>query len=400
MRRDMPAMASLATLLSVLGAPGASGAPAVPGVTGDEVALGMSVPLYGPAAAGGSLALAAEAWARHVNAEGGVWGRKIRVVLRDDGYVPGRAVANFHEMKSSVFAVVGTMGTAVLAAARPVAAEAGLPWVYPLGNPRVFAGLPPGEAASVFAEYPDYADEGEFLAHQAARLEGARRIGFFGQNDDYGRTGLEGVRRALAGLPGVELAAAVLYEVTERELGTEALELRRSGADAVILYATPAHAAGLVREMAKVGYRPRLFASFTLSDRDRMFGLLGDLWNGAYYDTHIAQRGEPAADRVLSVVLPLEPRLKGHEGTAVHGVAAMMVAVEGLRRAGRDLTRPGFVRALESLRDWSPGGLSAPVTFGPGRHHGLNAVRLLQALRASDLSFRQVAGDQVFPPRF
>lgn len=396
----MRAMVSLAAFLSLLGLPGAARAAPVPGVTDGEVTLGMSVPLSGPAASWGTLALAAEAWAKHVNQEGGVNGRRIRVVLKDDGYSPGRAVANFHDMRDSVFAVVGTMGTAVISATLGAVAEARLPWVYPLGNPRVFAAVPREQVGTVFAEYPDYADEGEFLARQAAALEGAKRLAFFGQNDDYGRMGLEGVRRAVAALPGVTLAGEVLYEVSERELGTHAMKVRGTAADAVLLYATPAHAAGLVREMAKIGYRPKIFASFTLSDRDRMFGLLGELWEGAYYDAHLAQRGEPAADRVLEVLLRIEPGLKGREGTAVHGAAAMMVAVEGLRRAGRDLTREGFVRALESLRDWSPGGLTAPVTFGPDRHHGLNGVRLLQALRARDLSFRQVTPDQRFPPLF
>lgn len=374
--------------------------PAVPGVTDGEVTLCMTVPLSGPAAAWGAVAVAAEAWARHVNEQGGVHGRKLKVVLRDDGYNPGRAVANLHEMKDTCFAVAGTMGTAVLGAAKDQVAEAGVPWVYPLGNPRLFAGMAREKLRAIFVEYPDYADEGEFLVQQAVRLEGVKRLAFFGQNDDYGKTGLEGVKRGLARLPGVTLAGEALYEVTDREMGTHALRLKESGAEAVVLYATSAHAAGLVKEMAKVGYRPRLFASFTLSDRDRMFGLLGELWEGTYYDTHLSQRGEPAADRALEVLLRLEPSLQGREGSAIHGAMIMMVTVEGLRRAGRELDRDGFVRALESLRAWSPAGLTAPVTFGPERRHGLNGVRLLRAGKAADRSFTVVTADQIFPALF
>ncbi|MBI5068624.1 MAG: ABC transporter substrate-binding protein [Deltaproteobacteria bacterium] len=385
-------------LLAAAGVRAAS--PPVPGVSDTEVTFCMTVPLSGPAAAWGALAVAAETWARHVNEQGGVHGRKLRVQVRDDGYNPGRAIANLHEMKDSCFAVLGTMGTAVLGAAKDQVAESGVPWIYPLGNPRIFAGMPREKLHAIFVEYPDYADEGEFLAQQAAALEGAKRIAFFGQNDDYGKTGLEGVKRGVAGLPGVTLAGAALYEVTDREMGTHALRLKETGADAVVLYATSAHAAGLVKEMAKLAYRPRLFASFTLSDRDRMFGLLADLWEGAYYDTHLAQRGEPAADRVLETLLRLEPSLQGREGTAIHGAMVMMVAVEGLRRAGRDLDRERLVQALESLRAWSPAGLTAPVTFGPGRRHGLNGVRLLRAGKAADRSFTRVGADLLFPPLF
>jgi ABC-type branched-subunit amino acid transport system substrate-binding protein len=389
--------AALAALL--LGA-GPVAAPPVPGVTRGEVVLGMSAPLSGPAASWGTLATAAEAWARHLNEQGGIHGRRIRVLVRDDGYVPGRAVANLQEMKDQVLAVIGTMGTAVAGAcARPVA-EAGIPWVYPLANPRLFAALPRPELRTIFVEYPDYADEGEYLARQAVAREGVQRIAFFGQNDDYGRSGLEGVRRAAKAIPGLQLAAEALYEVSDREVGTQAVRIRDSGAQAVVLYATPVHAAGLVKGLAGLGARPRLFASFTLSDRDRMFGLLGELWEGAYFDTHLAQRGEPAADRVLEVLLRLAPELRGREGTAVHGAMVMMVAAEALRRAGPEPTRERFLAALESLRGWSPEGLTAPVTFGPDRHHGLNGVRLLQAGKAADRSFRQVAPAVEFAPSF
>src|SRR5437870_10624163 len=99
MRRN--ALAGLAVLLS------ASAAFAqAPGVTDSEAVLGISAPLSGPAAAWGSISLAAEAWAKHGNAKGGVNGRKLRVIVKDDAYNPGQAVANVNEMKDSVFALV------------------------------------------------------------------------------------------------------------------------------------------------------------------------------------------------------------------------------------------------------------------------------------------------------
>ena len=78
-----------------------------PGVTDTEVTIGITTPLSGPAAAWSATALGAEAWAKHVNEQGGVNGRKIKIVMKDDGYNPGRALANVNEMKDSVFALVG-----------------------------------------------------------------------------------------------------------------------------------------------------------------------------------------------------------------------------------------------------------------------------------------------------
>ena len=370
-----------------------------PGVTDDEVVLGISAPLSGPAAAWGSISLAAETWARHVNAAGGVHGRKLRVVVKDDAYNPGQAVANVNEMKDSVFALVCLLGTAVLNANKETVAESGIPTVWPLGNPQVFAALPREKLRPVFMAYPDYIDEAQFLVAQAKKLEGAKRIAVFFQNDDYGKAGLEGARRG-AKAAGMKLAAEVPYEVADRELGTQALKLKESEADTVLLYSTATHGAAIVKEMAKVGFRPRLFASFTLGDRSVMYRLLGDLWEGAYFDVNQTPPGEPEADRVIGVLLKEEPKLKGRESFALIGATAMAVTVEGLKRTGRDLSREKFISALESIKDYRPENLTAPINWSPARRHGLNTVRLMRAKKAADGSFTAVTGWQTFPAHF
>ena len=383
----------------LLSASPAQAAP-VPGVTDTEITIGITGPLSGPAAAWGTIALASEAYARYVNDQGGVHGRKLKIVLKDDGYNPGRAVANMNEMKDQVFAVIGTVGTAVLNANKDLVAEAGLPLVFPLGNVQVFAKQPKAKIRTVFQAYPDYADEAEFLTQQAARLENVKKLGFFGQNDDFGKEALEGVKRGLAKTPGTTLVGEVFYEVTDRELGTHALKMKESGAQAVLFYSTATHAAGLVKEMAKVGYRPKIFCSFTLYDRDTMFRLLGDLYDGAYFDSVAKMRGEPAADRIVEIVTRIDPKLKGREGFAVQGAADVMILVEGLKKAGRDLTREKFVKAMETVKDWTGEGLYAPMSFGPDRHHGQNTVRLMRAGKAADLGVTQITDYQPFPTKF
>jgi ABC-type branched-subunit amino acid transport system substrate-binding protein len=371
-----------------------------PGVTDTEVTFGVTTPLSGPAAAWGTTALGADAWAKYVNEQGGVHGRKIKTVLKDDGYNPGRAVANVNEMKDSVFAIVGLLGTAVLNANKDNVAEAKLPTIWPYGNPQVFAKQPKDKVRTVFMVYPDYTDEAEFLVQQAAKLEKAKKVAVFYQNDDYGKGGLDGVKRGLKGLGGVALAAEVAYEVADRELGTHALKIKESQADAVIIYGTATHGAGLIKEMAKVGYRPKIFASFPLGDRHVMFRLLGELWEGAYYNVTGAVPGEPDADRIIEILLKQDPKLKGRESFALAGVTGMMAAVEGLKRAGKNLTRDGYVEAMESIKNWTPEKLTAPITWGPGRHHGLNAVRLMQGKKAADASFTPITDYQVFPSHF
>ncbi len=390
-----------ALLVALLGVTPALAQSKAPGVTDTEVVIGLTTPLSGPAAAWGTTALGAEAWAKYVNEQGGVHGRKIRTVLKDDGYNPGRAVANVNEMKDSVFALVGLLGTAVLNANKDNVAEAKLPTIWPYGNPQVFAKQPREKLRTVFMVYPDYGDEGDFLVHQAAKLGGAKKVAIFYQNDDYGKGGLDGVKRGVGKLGGsVTLAAEVSYEVADRELSTHALKVKESGADAIIIYSTATHGAGLIKEMAKAGYRPKIFASFPLGDRHVMFRLLGELWEGAYYNVTGAVPGEPEADRIIDIIVKQDPKLKGRESFALAGTVGMMAAVEGLKRAGKTLTRDGFIEAMESFKDWTPEKLTAPITWGPNRRHGLNPIRMMQAKKAADASFTVITGYQPFPPHF
>jgi len=371
----------------------------VPGVTDTEVVIGITTPLSGPAAAWSATALGAEAWAKHVNAQGGVNGRQIKIMMRDDGYNPGRAVANVNELKDQVFALVGLLGTAVLNANKDGVAEAKLPTIWPYGNPQVFAKQPREKVRGVFMVYPDYVDEGDFLVRQAAALEKAKKVAVFYQNDDYGKGGLEGAKRG-AGKSGVAITAEVAYEVADRELGTHALKLKDSGADAVVLYSTVTHAAGVIKEMAKVGYRPKIFGAFPLGDHVTMFRILGELWEGAYFNVTGAIAGEPEADKALEVVLKQNPNLKGREGLALSGAVAMIATVEGLKRAGKNVTRENFIAAMETINDWSPEGLTGKVTWSKDRHHGLNPIRMMRAGKAANNSYTKITDYQPFPAHF
>jgi ABC-type branched-subunit amino acid transport system substrate-binding protein len=371
--------------------------PKVPGLTDTEVTLGTSTPLSGPAAAWGSTARGMEAWAAHVNERGGIHGRKIRLVVKDDGYVPGRAVANVTEMKDSVFAVVGLLGTAIVGAAKDVAIRAQTPLVAPFGNARLFVKEPRENMRGVFVINTDYPPEGEFLATHAVRALGARKLAVFYQNDEYGKGGLDGVRKAAAAT-GAQVAGEVSYELSDRALGTHALKLKESGADAVILYPTTTHGALILKEMAAQGYRPTVLASFTLAD-PLMFTLAGDLWEGVYVNVagQVGPLTAPEAARAIDVIVRNDSRLKGKEYAGLYGAVSMMLTVEGLKRAGRDLTREKFIEALESIREWRAEGIGAPITFGPGRRHGLNAVQLMRAEKGKLVP---VTGWQVFPPLF
>lgn len=363
--------------------PNLAGAKAeVTGVTEDEVVIGWTTPLSGPAALWGVTALGGKAWADYINDQGGVHGRKIKVILKDDGYNPTRAMSNLQEMKGKVFAVCGLLGTAIINAAKDFFYENKVPLITAYGDVRIWARLPKDKLRYVFIAYPDYEDEAHYVTSYALNKLESKKIALFYQNDDYGKMAMSGVEKALAENAGqAELVGAVPYGVTERSLGTHALKLKESGADTVVIYPTMTHGALILKEMAKIGYRPKALTTFTLGD-PIMYKVAGDVWEGTY----IALPGnsgvpgsDAAADKVVKILKQYNAKLAGKEYLALFGAMSMIHLIEGLKNAGPDLTPEAMIKGMEMISNWKPEGVGAPVTYGPDQHHGNNASRMGRA---------------------
>ncbi|RLB17245.1 MAG: hypothetical protein DRG82_07090, partial [Deltaproteobacteria bacterium] len=354
-------------LITIFAFPAFAGAGQVPGVTDKEVVVGWTTPLSGPAALWGVTALGGKAWADYINDQGGVNGRKIKVILKDDGYNPTRALVNLQEMKGKVFAVCGLLGTAICNAAKDFFADNKIPLITAYGNVRIWAKLPKDKLHYVFIAYPDYEDEADYITKYAVQQFGSKKIALFYQNDDYGKLAMSGVKMGLQSTGGAKLVGAVPYEVTERSLATHALNLKKTGADSVIIYTTPTHGALIVKEMAKIGYRPKIFATFTLAD-PIMYRVAGNVWEGTY----VALPGnsgipgaEPQSDKVVEILKKYNPKIKGKEYLALFGAMSMMHVIKGLQNAGPNLTPESMIKGMEQIKNWEPEGVGAPVTYGP-----------------------------------
>jgi len=398
MKRHVLLVGLLLALIWTL--PSATLAGNVAGVTDDEIVVGWTTPLSGPAALWGVTGLGGKAWADHINAQGGIHGRKITVMLKDDGYNPARALANLQQMKGNVFVIAGLLGTAICNAAKDFPADNNVPLITAYGDIRIFARQPKEKIRNVFVTYPDYEDEAQYLTTWAIKNRGTKKIVMFYQNDDYGKMGLEGVKKGIAATgAAAKLVGAVPYEVTERNLGTHALKLKASGADTMVLYADPTHAAIITKENAKVGFQPMVLASFPLADAI-MYKIAGPTWEGTYVglpgNTGLPGT-DPDADRVAAILKKYNPKIEGKEFLALFGATTMMHFAEGLKNAGRELTQESLVAGMEQIHDWKAENLGARVTYTPDRHHGANASRVAQAKDGKVVGLEPWT---VFQPRF
>ncbi len=349
------------------------------GVTPTEILIGSTLPLSGPAAYWGTgVGGGIDAFLKWVNDGGGVHGRKFRVILRDDAYLPARSALNVRELveRDGVFAIVGMIGTANAFAARDYITESKTLWISPTTND-IWAGY--RNRQYLFVTYPSYHNEGRILTRYAAENLGTKKIAVFYQNDEYGLGLLRGVKYGVAASKGVRLVGQASYEVTDTDVSAQAVKLRGSGADTVFIAATPGQGALIVREMAKLGWRPTLLATFTLGD-PIMFTLAGEAWNDVYSTAYfpLPGLGDARVDQMLATLIRYNAALARSPYNALAGVTFIEPLVEALRRTGPTVTKDRVVAALESLRNWN-GEVSRGITFGPNRRQGLNRIYIVKA---------------------
>jgi branched-chain amino acid transport system substrate-binding protein len=358
LKRSLISLLLLFLAIFLMATPGS--AQQVRGVTDTEILIGQWGPQTGPAAPWGAVARGTDLLCKIVNEEGGIHGRKLKYFLRDDSYQPAKtkAIAKEFVEQIGVFAVVGGVGVAPGMTARDYFMENKVIWASPVTG--VYEWIHPIQKY-LFAIYPLYDDEAFNLTGYLYEKMGFKKIAMFYQNDDYGKQGVMGVERYLL-KKNIKLVEKVSAEVTDRDLSTHALKLKNSGAEAVIMWAMPTHGALILAETAKIGFKPQWATSNTLSDSALMMQITKGLWAGMINSFF----GElPDSNHPLMVKYrDWHKKLTPQERWGVFYYAGIIFAepfVEGLRRAGRNLTTESWIKAEESLKNWQ--GIGPPITY-------------------------------------
>jgi branched-chain amino acid transport system substrate-binding protein len=363
---------------AALSSAGPAAAQRVPGVSADTVFVGMPVALSGPVSTIGiPLARGAEAYFKWVNDQGGIHGRKIRLLLEDDRYIPSETLAVTRKLveRDEVFAIFRPLGTPTGAAILDYLVERQVPVVAPASGSSLW--IHPFKR-NYFNIQPVYFFEGRIMGKWALEVLKARRIAVFYQNDSYGKEGRDGFLQYLR-LNGVRAVADVPYEPGETSFTSHAVRLREANPDLVFVYAIPVPAASLLREAARVGLRTRFLMTYVLSD-PVMFRLAGELMEGVQAGAWLVDPEDPgpaaSAYRArLRAAFPGE--VPG--GYSISSDASAALLVEGLRRAGRELTRDRFIEAMETIRNFTAGGLTPPFGYARNDHSGIRALAMVEA---------------------
>jgi ABC-type branched-subunit amino acid transport system substrate-binding protein len=311
----------------------------------------------------------AEAYFDAVNKAGGVNGRKIKLISLDDGYEPDRARANTQKLisENKVLALFGYVGTPTSNASLPVFTEAKVPFIGAFTGAQ---SLREPFNRYIFNVRASYFDETEEIIRHLTQ-QGVTRIAVFYQNDGYGQAGLAGVERAMK-KRNLTIAVKATVERNTVEVGKAVQELSKAGVAAVVMISAYKSCAAFIKEMQRVGSFPQ-FWNVSFVGSKALSGELGSEGRGVQISQVVPF---PWSD-TLPVVRDYQKRIGGEANfsfTSLEGYIAAKVLVEGLRKAGKNLSRESLVDALAHHGTIDVGGFK--VTYAPDNHNGSSFVDL------------------------
>ena len=336
------------------------------GVTESEIRIGQFAAQTGPASElGKSVQAGILAQFAAVNAAGGVGGRQLKLVSRDDGYEPEKAVAAVKALieEDKVFALIGSVGTPTTLAAIPAINAAGIPLIGPFTGAQA---LREPFNRNLFHVRASYFDETERMVQHLGTL-GVSKIAVFYQNDSYGKAGLEGVTRALA-KRNLKPVASVTVERNSVDVATSLAEILRVAPEAVIQISAYKSSAALIRQARAKAYGGQFFnVSFVGSQA--LSQELGESGTGVTISQVVPFPFTPSSAIVREYQQRMtESGYKNFDFSSMEGFLAAKVLTEGLRRTGKSPTRASLVTALEGLNSYNLGGFN--VSFSPKSHEG------------------------------
>jgi branched-chain amino acid transport system substrate-binding protein len=333
---------------------------ATPGVSSNQIHLGSSVPLSGEAAIAGNVARGSEAYFEYVNDKGGVFGRKIKFTYLDDGYDPGRAVNNTIRLvqQEQVFAMFSSLGTNNNLAVRKLLNDAKVPQLYVSSGATTF-GRDYKRYPWTIGYIPPYSEEGAIYGEYVVKNIKNAKIAVLYQNDDYGRDLLAGLRRGL-GAKVKSIVARVGYEPTSTDVQPQVTQLKASKANVFMIFAFGKFSLQAFNAVSRLGWKPQIFVNDVSSASTLMSIVPQKAANGSI---SIAFGKDPAApiwrnDKGIKLFQTILKKYGNDinsrdlkDGYFTAGMATAYTMVTTLKKAGKNLTRQGVMRAATHLTE-------------------------------------------------
>jgi len=360
-----------------------------PGVTATEIKIGQNAAFSGPASVYGQISTSESHYFEMINEQGGINGRKIRLIALDDGYSPPKAIEVIRRLveDDQVAILFQTLGTASNVAIRKYVNQKKVPdiWI--------------GSGASVFSasskEYPwtiqfqpSYRVEGRMYANYILANKPDAKIGILYQNDDLGRDYLAGLKDGLGDKFDKMVVKNISYEITDPTIDSQILDLKSSGADVLYDASTPKFSAMSIRKTADLDWHP-------LHIIDSNGALVKPALESAGFDKSVgvitAQylkdptdpgwAGDPGMKEFLAWKAKYSPEADISNPVWYYGYTMAQALVVVLQRAGNDLSRENIMNVATHLPDTTTLPLVLPgikISTSPTDYQAMKGMRLVQ----------------------
>lgn len=340
------------------------------GISDDTVKIGLISDTTGPVADLGTfLKMGAQDYFNNFNEKGTVHGRKIKLIHEDDQYQIPKAQAAFEKLvsKDEVLSVLHCGGTPQVMALMPKIVKDRVP---------VF---PPGQYESMYEPYQryifvfgsTYADQAgcaiDYMMHDLSAK--APKVAVVYMENEVGRQGLEACKKRLSQY-SLSSVAEVQLSLKSVDASSQVMSLKNANADFVILFLLPPAVINFLNTAKKFDYYPT-YLSYTWCADDVIIKATGDAAKNGYYAATIFGSwydDTPAAAEMRSIAQKYNHSSPKLPSLYIQGVVYAMMTIEGLKRAGRDLTVERYVDALETFKGYDCGGLLSPMTYTPKAH--------------------------------
>jgi len=355
------------------GAP-ATGASGPPGVTDSEIMIGSCSALEGPSQTLGAQTVAgAKAYFSLINSQGGVNGRKLRLIAYDDSYDPAKTQACFDKLQNDkVFAMGFFVGTPTAVKYVPMAESNKIPLIGLFTGAQTLYTPLRHWVVNVRASYFDETRE---QMDGVWNTLGYHKVGVIYPDDAFGTTVLEGVKEGLKAHGG-EPAAIASYERQTGNVRGAIDTVRAANPQAVVVVGPPNTVAPILKQAHAAGWKP-LFLTVSFVGTDELIRVAGEDADGLvitqvvppYYLTDL--KAVALYRRAMRQYAPSEQP----SFVSLEGFVDAMVMVEGLNRAGKQLTREGLIHGIESIHEMDLGlGPQLKLEYSAKDHKGFDHV--------------------------
>jgi ABC-type branched-subunit amino acid transport system substrate-binding protein len=366
---------------------GSSSSSSAPGVSATSITFGSHQPLTGPAAPGYSeIAPASQAFFDYLNAQGGIYGRKIHLTYKDDAYNPAQTVNVVHELvlQDKVFGIFEGLGTPTHTKVVGFLNSSKVPDMF------VASGCPCWDNGTsqpyTYGWQPNYTIEGKILGQYIKQHFAGKKIGVFYQDDDFGNGGLTGIKDEV---PASQIVSAQAYQPGGTNVAPQISAIKASGAQVLVDFTVPIYTALGQLTSFTLGYTPQLVVSNVGIDPTTVGGLLKTfskgkagtaLIEGAITDGYLPSTAD-LSNPWVALFKKIHDRYDASapfDGNVEYGMANAYTLAQALQVAGKNLTRQGLINAVNTTGSKLLGPGLVPFRYSKSNHGGYGGTEIGQ----------------------